>query len=494
MSEHEILKATLPNDAAYLPIALAIVREAARLIGFGPAEQSEIEVGVEEAIANIVKHTFDADENRTFDLLCERLPNGLKIVLHEKGIPFDPRRIPSYQPGQGLLDASLAGIGTFLMTSMMDECSHVNLGPEGKETRLVKLLKGAPAAWPERAAAAAEPEVIAEKLDYEVRAMRESEAIEVCRCAFKSHGYSFFDDHIYYPERLVELTRSGDMVSAVAVTSSGDFMGHAAILFQYPEDRIGELTFVFINVEYRGQGAGGKLTEYLFSAKTERPLDGLYAYAVANHPFTQKITLRYGIHDCGLLLATSPASWKFKGIPGDPSQRISVVLSFKYLVPPPAATFYVPPHHAEMIAKLYKGLGASPEIEPVALPALPDEPSLIHSGLNEAEGCAEIFIERYGAAAAHEVRKLLRRYCLANIAAINLFLPLEQPATSALTSELESFGFFFAGVLPRARFGDALILQYLNNVDVDYSKITAYSQTAQEILAYIKARDPNASI
>jgi len=63
-----------------------------------------------------------------------------------------------------------------------------------------------------------------------------------------------------------------------------------------------------------------------------------------------------------------------------------------------------------------------------------------------------------------------------------------------MAAELEALGFFFAGILPRTRFGDTLMLQYLNNVDLDYSKITAYSDMAKEILAYVQAHDPNASI
>ena len=39
--------------------------------------------------------------------------------------------------------------------------------------------------------------------------------------------------------------------------------------------------------------------------------------------------------------------------------------------------------------------------------------------------------------------------------------------------------------------GDALILQYLNNVDFDYDQVQVYTDTAKQILAYVKARDPN---
>jgi len=93
-----------------------------------------------------------------------------------------------------------------------------------------------------------------------------------------------------------------------------------------------------------------------------------------------------------------------------------------------------------------------------------------------------------------EVRRLQRSFCLQQVAAMNLFLNLEDPNTFFLTEEFEKLGFFFAGILPCARFGDALILQYLNNVDLDYSKIVAYSEAAKELLAYIQKLDPLSSI
>jgi hypothetical protein len=39
--------------------------------------------------------------------------------------------------------------------------------------------------------------------------------------------------------------------------------------------------------------------------------------------------------------------------------------------------------------------------------------------------------------------------------------------------------------------GDALVLQYLNNVSLDYDKILLVSDVAKELLTYIKAHDPN---
>ena len=485
----DTLKLTLPNEMAYLPLAQSFVREAAAHFGFEGASLSQIELAVEEAVANVMQHAYDPEESQAFDIICERLPGGIRVIIHEMGMPFDPSRIPAYRPGE------TAGMGVFLMKAMMDDCFFHNLGPLGKETHLIKYLPG-PAGEAGVAAArpTVEPAVIKQKINYSVRLMRDEEAIEISRCAYKSHGYSFFDDHIYYPERLVELNRSGELISAVAVTEDNVFMGHAGLLYQNPEDRIAELTFVFVNVEYRGQGALNRLNEFLLATPKSREFAGIYAYAVANHIFTQKALVRAGLNDCGILLATSPMSWKFKGIAGDASQRISVVLAFKYMETPRRLTLYVPAHHRDMVAKLYRNLGVEHDFGTPSLTAPAAGAPEILSSVNPAEGCAEIFVARYGAGVVREVRKLLRGFCLQQVAAVNLFLNLEDPATFLLTQEFEKLGFFFAGILPCARVGDTLILQYLNNVDLDYSKIAAYTEAAKEILAYIQAHDPVSAI
>jgi serine/threonine-protein kinase RsbW len=57
---------------------------------------------------------------------------------------------------------------------------------------------------------------------------------------------------------------------------------------------------------------------------------------------------------------------------------------------------------------------------------------------------------------------------------------------------VEDLGFFFAGILPEGfADGNALILQYLNNVPFDYDTVRVESPVALELLAYIRAHDPN---
>ena len=75
---------------------------------------------------------------------------------------------------------------------------------------------------------------------------------------------------------------------------------------------------------------------------------------------------------------------------------------------------------------------------------------------------------------------------------INLFLNLSDPLTGAYTPQFEKLGFFFAGILPGGfKDGDALMLQYLNNVPIDYAAIQVKSAMAKKLLAYVKEQDPN---
>jgi len=494
MEMNESIRMTFPNKLKYSFMVQLFVREIAKMIGFSGDELEQIDIAIEESVSNIMVHASD-EENPTFDIVCEKIPGGIKITLKEMGIPFDPERIKKYELSKNLDDLSTAGLGIYLIQKVMDDLSFRNLGPRGKETVMIKYLPDATGLKEHSEAGTPKEQsgTITEKIEYQVRGLDEHEAIEVSRCAYKTHGYTFFDDHIYYPERLVEMNRTSEMISAVAVTKDHVFMGHGALLYQYPEDTIAELTFIFVNVEFRGQGALNRLVDYLFQVPKKRELRGVYAYAVTNHIFTQKSMIKFKINDCGILLATSPASWKFKGISDEAFQRISVVLSFKYMSPPAKYDLFVPEHHAVIVRKLYDNLGAAHNfVVPSSNEIRYDRPeSVLKTGVNGLESCAEIFVAEYGADIMHQLRKTLRVFCVQQISAINLFLKLSDPLTYPLTAEFEKMGFFFAGILPESRIGDALMLQYLNNVSLDYSKILLVTDLSKELLSYIREHDPN---
>ena len=88
VNTNETVELTLPNQLSYLPVAQAVVREAARNCGFADATLSEIELGVEEAVTNIMKHAYDIEENPTFDIVCTRPPGGTSNHPAREGNPL----------------------------------------------------------------------------------------------------------------------------------------------------------------------------------------------------------------------------------------------------------------------------------------------------------------------------------------------------------------------------------------------------------------------
>jgi serine/threonine-protein kinase RsbW len=105
---------------------------------------------------------------------------------------------------------------------------------------------------------------------------------------------------------------------------------------------------------------------------------------------------------------------------------------------------------------------------------------------------ARIIIDRYGKNINDELQAKVKELCLKKTEIINLFLNLSDPSTCIYTAQFEKLGFFFAGILPGGLAGgDALILQYLNNVPLDYDAIQVKSATAKKLLAYVRENDPN---
>ncbi len=149
-----------------------------------------------------------------------------------------------------------------------------------------------------------------------------------------------------------------------------------------------------------------------------------------------------------------------------------------------------------MVMRLYDSLGAIHQFHEPELkePVFKGADSAIYTFLNELESCGEIFVTNYGDNIIRVIRKNLRSFCVQQVSSIILFLKLTDPLTYHLTAEFEKMGFFFAGILPDSMIGDALVLQYLNNVEFDYGKLVIYQDSTKEILAYIQAHDPNENL
>lgn len=59
--------------------------------GLSDYEQFQIQIAVDEAITNIIKHGNLGEKNKV-QVKCQKRENEIKIVIEDKGEPFDPTK------------------------------------------------------------------------------------------------------------------------------------------------------------------------------------------------------------------------------------------------------------------------------------------------------------------------------------------------------------------------------------------------------------------
>ena len=154
------------------------------------------------------------------------LPIYLVISVEDHGLPRDPFATPGFGPD----NPAAPGLGTRILEGMADEVRYLALGRGGKAVELIIRLPGVHALEAPAAAESA-PVVRIPPDQLTVRRFRPEDAGEVAQCAYRCYDYSYMGEALYVPERVIEMNRTGEMVSVVAEGPDGKVYGHAALLF-----------------------------------------------------------------------------------------------------------------------------------------------------------------------------------------------------------------------------------------------------------------------
>ncbi len=499
MSQYQSLGTiTMRNNAAIIPALLSYTGEVVKIVGFSDAESRKIELAVEEACLHVINHSFNPDEDATYDVSFFKRLDGIEIQIHDMGLPYDPGIEPVYDPLAGLHDRDLQGLGTYLISKTMDEYRFNNLGIKGKEMVLIKYFNTPLIATENEAPV--EPEVVkppsagqpVEQIDFDIRLMKPDEALEVCRCIYDCYGYSYANENVYFPDRVAAMNQSGKLLSAVAMTKEGEMGGHFALITY---DKLpAEVGIAVTKKKFRGQGFARQLGEHIEAEARQMGLRGLQVKEVTAHPYTQKFCMKLGYKDCGLLLAHSPKSLSFKGIAETLKQRNSDILGFKYLESPVSRKIYAPIHHKKMIGLLFDNIGDVVEFSSTDSLQNATEAGVIEVNVHTLRSLAEMLIIKNGHDTIQTVRHEMRKIFADEIQVIELYVSLNDPTTQSMIPQLESLGFIFTGVLPETAMGDAMVMQYFNGVHIDYDQIVIVSEVAKTMLEYVKDMDPWAKI
>ena len=104
--------------------SIAVVREfclqATNDSGLSAEKVYAVLTAVEEAVWNIIEHSYAANSEGEIICQAESSPQGLTITLLDHGTPMPPDKIPNKEYLLNTKPGNLGGMGLFLMYHLMD--------------------------------------------------------------------------------------------------------------------------------------------------------------------------------------------------------------------------------------------------------------------------------------------------------------------------------------------------------------------------------------
>jgi anti-sigma regulatory factor (Ser/Thr protein kinase)/GNAT superfamily N-acetyltransferase len=477
--ERPVARVTVTTDPELLPAVVDFVGQVAHGLGLSDRAADHLDRAVEAVCRNVIEHAFDPDEEGQYDIEILRRPGQVIIAVEDRGLPSDYAH---------LRDDGDTALPEVLRHPFADEMRFINLGRGGNRVELIKHLPHGDVreALPEeehhrvvRATAASE------NVALEIRMMRPEESAELSRCVYRSYGYSYDWDHIYYPDRIRELQESGLMRSCVAVTTEGEFVGHLAATVEGSDPPVAEAGQAVVDPRFRGHRLFERMKTFLAERAKEWEMYGLYSEATAVHPYSQRGNIQLGAKEGGFLLGYIPASVSYKEIGEDrKGRRGSVALFYMRTNPEPERTIYPPVAYGEVIQRVVEHNGLHRTNKDDSDAEMPPS-SRMSVAVRRDHNVAFLRVEEPGADLQDLVRVRLRELCLHRVDCIYVDLPLSHPAVQSAGSRLDELGFFFGGIIPELRDGDVLRLQYLNEVDIRPDDVRAGSDFGQELVGFI---------
>lgn len=306
-----------------------------------------------------------------------------------------------------------------------------------------------------------------------------------------AYGQSYDVRWVYDPIEVGARIAAGTYVSCIAETPAEGLLCHIGMSLAAADDAVGHSGQAVTLPRARGQHLFTRTKRHLMDRARERGLAGMYSEATAAHPYSQKANIDLGAHETGFLLGWIPATVSNDAAEGRRGRQ-SAALFYTKLNDGHERNVYAPERHREIVARTIElcQLRGTPAGPPAAT-ALPERTEL-HVEVDRDHNLALLTVTAPGAdleeAIGAERHHLFHR---ADLDALYIDLPLNDPATALVADHLERLGVSYAGVFPNHRTdGDVLRMQSLHRVRVKADDVAVASDHGRELLEYVLADLP----
>ncbi len=116
----------IPASTEELSRVREFIADFAGQFGFTVQQTHEIQMAVDEACTNVIKHAYNYDETREIELSISYTSSNLIIKIVDQGKSFDPAVYTTPDLEERIKKRQRGGFGIYLMRSFMDEVEYSN--------------------------------------------------------------------------------------------------------------------------------------------------------------------------------------------------------------------------------------------------------------------------------------------------------------------------------------------------------------------------------
>ena len=116
------------------------VREYALACQASAEQADEVELAVDEAAANVIRHAYGAKKPARLEITASCEGGNLVVVVRDYGKVYRPQKVTQAQLRKILAEHTPHGLGRYIMQMCMDDVTYRSRPGKHNETKMVKKL------------------------------------------------------------------------------------------------------------------------------------------------------------------------------------------------------------------------------------------------------------------------------------------------------------------------------------------------------------------
>lgn len=118
--EEGVVQVAVPSHTQYLNMITNLTRNTSRLAGFPDKTCDQVALAVDEAVTNVIRHSYHGDNRQTLRLEYRITADYLRIDIRHGGNQVDLRKVETPDMKRYIAERRKGGLGLVLMKKLMD--------------------------------------------------------------------------------------------------------------------------------------------------------------------------------------------------------------------------------------------------------------------------------------------------------------------------------------------------------------------------------------